>query len=117
MKSTEQAPSSSLPAALRSRFDSLRAAYLERLTGDNVRLKDLRSQLDGTHPPAGTLLEDLQRIAHGMAGAASIFEAPRISGAARALQEAAAAAANSREERTHNAVGAALDALIETLRH
>jgi hypothetical protein len=52
-----------------------------------------------------------------MAGAASIFEAPRISGAARALQEAAAAAANSREERTHNAVGAALDALIETLRH
>jgi HPt (histidine-containing phosphotransfer) domain-containing protein len=113
MRSTDCRPNIEFPESLEDRFEELRTAYLVRLAVDRGRLEGLQVRFGRPH--SAGLHDDIQRIAHGMAGAAAIFNAPYISSAARLLEEAAAAAAKSPDRHTETAVRAALGALLDVL--
>jgi HPt (histidine-containing phosphotransfer) domain-containing protein len=103
------------PASLGHRFEELRTAYLVRLADDRARLEMLLTRFCRPHAEAAGLYNDIQRIAHGMAGAAAIFNAPHVGSAARRLEEAAAAAAKSPDSRTETVVRTALGVLLDLL--
>ena len=96
------------------RFDELRCAYHARLHSDLMRLTALRVRLDEPLDGA-TPYEDIRRVAHGMAGAAAMFEAAAVAGAAGRLEEAALNSRISGTVPTDAMIRAALDGLINVL--
>src|ERR1700722_10484696 len=64
------------------RFEELRVAYHARLKSDRAKVVTLRTQL-AKDPESKATYEAIRVCAHGMAGAAAIFEATDIMKAAR----------------------------------
>jgi HPt (histidine-containing phosphotransfer) domain-containing protein len=100
------------PAGTEDRFEELRIAYYARLKNDRAQVVALRTQL-AKGPEAKATYEAIRVCAHGMAGAAAIFEAADIMKAARKLEQAASEAAL--EDSGNPAVRPLLDSLIELL--
>jgi hypothetical protein len=115
MKSTNCWPRLSEPAGPDDPFEELRASYYARLRSDRVRLLGLRAELSGTGAEPKYLYEAIRVVAHGMAGAAGIFEATDVLNAASAIENAARVSLQSRANRVDPAVRAGLDALIDLL--
>ena len=88
MKSTEYRPTLRMSADFEARFEKLRANYYARLAGDRSRLMKLRVDFDHSAGPEA-LYDQIQRVAHGMAGAAAVFEAGQVARLARTLERAA----------------------------
>ena len=114
MRSTESSPSAHLPARLKVRFEELRAAYLARLEGDRAHLLELRMNLGGSGSAAA--YEKIQRVAHGMAGAAAVFETFDVARAARRLSVSAFAAVQTPGAEADAGLRRELDALVDLLR-
>ena len=99
------------------RFEELRVAYHARLKSDRAKVVTLRTQL-AKDPESKATYEAIRVCAHGMAGAAAIFEATDIMKAARKLEHAASAAAHPNDAAADSgnpAVRPPLDSLIELL--
>jgi HPt (histidine-containing phosphotransfer) domain-containing protein len=108
------------PAGEDDRFEELRIAYYARLKSDRAQVVSLRTQLaEGSDPKA--TYEAIRVCAHGMAGAAAIFEATDVMKAARKLEHAAVEATTSpdpvqsAENSGNPALRPLLDSLIELL--
>jgi HPt (histidine-containing phosphotransfer) domain-containing protein len=127
MRSTNDWPRlTPTPAGSDDRFEELRIAYYARLKSDRAQVVALRTQL-AKDPGSKATYEAIRVCAHGMAGAAAIFEATDIMGAARKLEHAAADAprapdaatpidpTKSLEDSGNPAVRPLLDSLIELL--
>ena len=97
-----------------ARYDELQSAYRDRLHSDLVCLMALRRRFHRPAPGA-SVVEDLRRVAHSMAGAAAMFEAAAVAGAAAKLEETAAANCIAQTHFPDEALGAALEALIGVL--
>lgn len=110
-----KSPDSWTPGGLNSdRYDDLRSAYLARLHNDLARLIKLRAQLQH-EPTDASVSADLRRVAHGMAGAAAMFEAARVADAAAILEQAAVNSQIAQSRHQDDAQRTALDALIGVL--
>jgi HPt (histidine-containing phosphotransfer) domain-containing protein len=105
-----------IPAGLKDRFENLRIAYYARLAGDRTELLKLRIDFDRTEFSARRIYDDIRHVAHGMAGAATLFEAAQISGIARELEETALEAARAPSTMANAAVRTQVDSLMELLR-
>lgn len=115
MRSTNDWPRSAQSGAARDdRFEELRLAYYARLRSDRARVRALRTELDSTQETVPTY-EAIRLCAHGMAGAAAIFEAKDIMQAARKLEHAAGHAAQTQASGAKSGVRPSLDALMELL--
>jgi HPt (histidine-containing phosphotransfer) domain-containing protein len=114
MKSTEYRPTLRMSADFEARFEKLRANYYARLAGDRSRLMKLRVDFDHSAGPEA-LYDQIQRVAHGMAGAAAVFEAGQVARLARTLERAARAACKAPGAASHAAVQSALDAMVDLL--
>ena len=124
MRSTNHWPRlTPAPAGTDDRFEELRIAYYARLKSDRAQVMALRTQL-GKAPDSKATYDAIRVCAHGMAGAAAIFEATDIMKAARALEHVATEAAlamassdtaQSQANSGNPAVGPPLDSLIELL--
>jgi HPt (histidine-containing phosphotransfer) domain-containing protein len=127
MRSTNNWPSlTPAPAGSDDRFEELRIAYYARLKSDRAQVVALRTQL-AKDPESKATYEAIRVCAHGMAGAAAIFEATDIMGAARKLEHAAAQPPHDPDATTpgpptkspgdsgNPAVSPLLDSLIELL--
>ena len=118
MRSTSNWPHLSPgPAGTDDRFEELRIAYYARLKSDRAQVMTLRTQL-AKGPESKATYEAIRVCAHGMAGAAAIFEATDIMKAARQLEHAASEAVHPKEAATDSgnpAVRPPLDSLIELL--
>ena len=116
MKSTEYWAPSSEPAAHTDRFEELRAAYYARLRSDLVRLTALRLRFDEVQGGDSVFHEEIRRVAHGMAGAAAMFEATQVAIVAGRLEEAVRSGRRPQDTHAYAAVSAALDALMHLLK-
>ena len=114
MRSTESSPSSHLPPRLKDRFEELRAAYLARLECYRAQLVELRINLGSTGYSAA-VYEKIHRVAHGMAGAAAVFETFDVARAARGLSVSALAAVQTPSIEADARVRRDLDALVDLL--
>lgn len=115
MKSTNDWPRlTPTPAGTDDRFEELRIAYYARLKSDRAQVMALRTQLANGHDAKATY-EAIRVCAHGMAGAAAIFEATDIMKAARTLEQAASEAAPATGDSGNPAVRPLLNSLIELL--
>jgi HPt (histidine-containing phosphotransfer) domain-containing protein len=115
MRSTSHWPRlTPAPAGTDDRFEELRIAYYARLKSDRTQVVALRTQL-ATGPESKATYEAIRVCAHGMAGAAAIFEAADIMKAARKLEQVASEAALSQGASGNPAVRPLLDSLIELL--
>ena len=121
MRSTSNWPRLSPgPAGTDDRFEELRIAYYARLKSDRAQVMTLRTQL-AKGPESKATYEAIRVCAHGMAGAAAIFEATDIMNAARKLEHVASEAAvatdtaQSQGDSGNPAVRPLLDSLIELL--
>ena len=118
MRSTNDWPRlTPTPAGTDDRFEELRIAYYARLKSDRAQVIALRTQL-AKDPESKATYEAIRVCAHGMAGAAAIFEATDIMKAARQLEHAASEAANAKDaagDSGNPAVRPLLDSLIELL--
>jgi len=124
MRSTSNWPHLSPgPAGTDDRFEELRIAYYARLKSDRAQVMTLRTQL-AKGPESKATYEAIRVCAHGMAGAAAIFEATDIMKAARKLEHVASDAAlatipsdtaQSQGDSGNPAVRPLLDSLIELL--
>lgn len=115
MKSTNSWPRMSAPAGPDDPFEELRTAYFTRLRSDRVRLLGLRAELCGADTEPKFLYEAIRVVAHGMAGAAGIFEATEVMNAASALESAARISTRACADSVDPAVRAGLDALTDLL--
>jgi HPt (histidine-containing phosphotransfer) domain-containing protein len=115
MRSTEQRPADVIALDPEHRNAGLRAAYLARLAGDRERLVRLRRRFAGANLGGSALRSDVRQVAHAMAGAAAVFDAPPIERAARALEEAAMAAGRVPDAPANPALLDALETLMEVL--
>jgi HPt (histidine-containing phosphotransfer) domain-containing protein len=104
-----------MPAGFKVRFEELRGDYYARLAGDRSQLMKLRHYFDPPPQTRKLLYDQLQRLAHGMAGTAAVFEAPEVARVAHTLEEAACAAKTAPGDDAHAAVRNALDALVDLL--
>jgi chemotaxis protein histidine kinase CheA len=105
------------PAGTDDRFEELRIAYYARLKSDRAQVVALRAQL-AKSPEDRATYEAIRVCAHGMAGAAAIFEATDIMRAARKLEHAASEATQSNAAAPHSGIPAVhppLDSLIDLL--
>jgi HPt (histidine-containing phosphotransfer) domain-containing protein len=103
------------PAALDNEFERIRTTFHARLRCDRMRLTTLAtslSRMDG-HPTG--IFKALQGLAHRIRGAAAIFEASDLSGAAYALEQAATAAYDNRSDHADGPVWSALEELVELM--
>ena len=103
------------PAAMDDEFDRIRVTFYARLRCDRMRLTTLASalaQADGH--PAG-VFKALQGLAHRIRGAAAVFEATELGGAAYALEQAATTACDKRSDHSDGPVWLALEELVELL--
>jgi len=91
----------------------LRAAYFTRLHNDLAQLGTLRAKLACVRTGSKTAYASIRRIAHGMAGAAAIFNAGDVMRAAISLEQAVRAATPDADG---DAVRLALDTIIDSLR-
>jgi HPt (histidine-containing phosphotransfer) domain-containing protein len=118
MRSTNDWPRlTPTPAGTDDRFEELRIAYYARLKSDRTQVVALRAQL-AQDPESKATYAAIRVCAHGMAGAAAIFEATDIMKAARKLEHAASEAANAKDaagDSGNPAVRPPLDSLIELL--
>jgi len=114
-QSRESQSSSRLPPRVRDRFEELRAAYFARVAGDRAQLMQLRMRFERAGPMPPGIYDDVQRVAHGMAGTAGVFEEFDVSRIARRLETAALTASHSPGVDTDAAVCRALDALVDLL--
>ena len=115
MKSTDHAANLTMPVRLADRFEDLRTAYYARLGDDRSRLLKLRVQLGRAKSNPRGVYMDIRSVAHGMAGAAEVFEAERISMVAQSLEAAAIAALGAPGDEGGGAVKFALDSLTDLL--
>ena len=118
MRSTNDWPRvTSTPAGTDDRFEELRIAYYARLKSDRAQVVALRTQL-AKDPESKATYEAIRVCAHGMAGAAAIFEATDIMKAARNLEHAASEAVRPHDAASDSgnpAVRPPLDSLIQLL--
>ncbi len=121
MRSTSHWPRlTPAPAGADDRFEELRIAYYARLKSDRAQVLSLRTLLVESSD-AKAAYEAIRACAHGMAGAAAIFEANDVMTAARQLEHAASAAKTSLDSAApagdsgNPAVSPLLDSLIELL--
>ena len=116
MKSTEYWAPSSEPAVHTDRFEELRAAYYARLRSDLARLTALRVRFDETQGGDSLFHEEIRRVAHGMSGAAAMFEATQVAIASSRLEEAVRSSRRPQDTQAYAAVSAALDSLMHLLK-
>jgi hypothetical protein len=90
------------------RFAELCRAFYGRLRNDRVHLATLSAELARIEGDPGRVFEDIRTFAHRLRGAATIFEAAELGGAAQALEEATLAAASTHADNTDPALWAAL---------
>lgn len=115
MNSTDLARAPNIPARLKDRFEELRGAYYARLAGDRGKLMELLAAFPERTSPAPRPYERVQQIAHGMSGAAAVFEAHQVASVARHLEQTARAAIQSPSAPAEAAVREALVALVDLL--
>jgi HPt (histidine-containing phosphotransfer) domain-containing protein len=105
----------STPAAMDDEFDRIRAAFYARLRCDRMRLTTLATSLSRVEGHPGGVFKALQGLAHRIRGAAAVFEASELRGAAYALEQAATAACDKRSDHSDGPVWSALEELVELL--
>jgi hypothetical protein len=103
------------PAAMNDEFDRIRTAFYARLRCDRMRLTTLATSLSRIEGHPGGIFKALQGLAHRIRGAAAVFEASELGGAAYALEQAAIAACDKRSDHADGPVWSALEELIELL--
>jgi len=113
VKSTGAWPRFGEPKRAGDPLGDLRAAYFTRLRRDLAQLGTLRAKLAGAGTGSKTAYESIRRIAHGMAGAAAIFNAGAVMRAAIMLEQTVRAATPDADG---DAVRLALDTMIDSLR-
>jgi hypothetical protein len=117
MKSTSSWPHLGEPAGPDDPFADLRASYYARLRNDITRLRALHTQLSSSEMDPKGLHESIYLVAHGMAGAAAIFQVTEVLNAAIALEQATLAAIKAHPGTDDASVCAALDALTDLLQN
>jgi HPt (histidine-containing phosphotransfer) domain-containing protein len=105
----------STPAAMDDEFDRIRATFYARLRCDRMRLTTLATSLSRVEGHPAGVFKALQGLAHRIRGAAAIFEASELGGAAYALEQAATAACDKRSDHSDGPVWSALEELVELL--
>jgi HPt (histidine-containing phosphotransfer) domain-containing protein len=105
----------STPAAIDDEFDRIRATFYARLRCDRMRLTTLATSLSRVEGHPAGVFKALQGLAHRIRGAAAVFEASELAGAAYALEQAATAACDKRSDHTDGPVWSALEELVELL--
>jgi HPt (histidine-containing phosphotransfer) domain-containing protein len=101
--------------ALDDEFDRIRATFYARLRSDRMRLTTLAASLSRIEGHPGGIFKALQSLAHRIRGAAAVFEASDLGGAAYALEQAATAACDKRSDHADPPVWSALEELVELL--
>lgn len=120
MKSTEYLPRSvkapaPAPIAAESELEALREAFYSRLRSDRARMLTLCAELARAETYATPVYSDIRMVAHRLGGAAAMFDAPQISQAAVALEDAAVTAINTHADNVDSTVWTALEALVDLL--
>lgn len=118
MKSTEYAPRQTPavnPMTHETEFESLREAFYARLRNDRARMLTLCAELARAEAYATPVYSDIRMLAHRLGGAAAMFEAPEISQAAVALEDAALVAIDTHADNVDAAVWTALESLVDML--
>lgn len=105
----------SAPAGMDNEFDRIRATFYARLRCDRMRLTTLATSLSRADGHPTGIFKALQGLAHRIRGAAAIFEASDLGGAAYALEQAATSAYDNRSHHADGPVWSALEELIELL--
>jgi HPt (histidine-containing phosphotransfer) domain-containing protein len=105
----------SAPVEMDDEFDRIRATFYARLRCDRMRLTTLAASLSRIEGHPGGIFKALQGLAHRIRGAAAVFEASELSGAAYALEQAATAACDKRSDHADGPVWSALEELVELL--
>jgi HPt (histidine-containing phosphotransfer) domain-containing protein len=105
----------STPAAVDDEFDRIRATFYARLRCDRMRLTTLATSLSRVEGHPAGVFKALQGLAHRIRGAAAVFAAPELGGAAYALEQAATAACDKRSDHSDGPVWSALVELVELL--
>jgi HPt (histidine-containing phosphotransfer) domain-containing protein len=103
------------PAAMDHEFDRIRTAFYARLRCDRMRLTTLAASLSRVEGHPGGIFKALQGLAHRIRGAAAVFDASDLEGAAYALEQAATVACDKRSDHADGPVWAALEELVELL--
>ena len=96
--------------------ENLGSIFLARLLSERVHLVTLSAALARADDSPREIFDDLRCRAHRLNGTANVFEAADIAMAADALEQAAAAAAQTHSDNADPAVWGALLALISVLR-
>src|ERR1700722_8109229 len=105
----------STPARMDDEFDRIRVTFYARLRCDRMRLTTLATSLSRVEGHPAGVFKALQGLAHRIRGAAAIFEASELAGAAYALEQAATAACDKRSDHSDGPVWSALEELVELL--
>jgi hypothetical protein len=105
----------STPATMDDEFDRIRTTFYARLRCDRMRLTTLATSLTRIEGHPAGVFKALQGLAHRIRGAAAVFEASELGGAAYALEQAATAACDKRSDHADGPVWSALEELIELL--
>jgi HPt (histidine-containing phosphotransfer) domain-containing protein len=103
------------PPAMDDEFDRIRVTFYARLRCDRMRLTTLASSLSRVEGHPAGVFKALQGLAHRIRGAAAVFEASELGGAAYALEQAATTAYDKRSDRSDGPVWSALEELVEQL--
>ena len=102
-------------AATDDEFDRIRATFYARLRCDRMRLTTLATSLSRVEGHPAGVFKALQGLAHRIRGAAAVFEASELGGAAYALEQAATAACDKRSDHSDGPVWSALEELVEVM--
>jgi HPt (histidine-containing phosphotransfer) domain-containing protein len=97
------------------RFEMLRGLFQDRLRHDRVELRRLDSALTGGSGDSAGLFEEIQRVAHRIAGAAALFEEREVCAAAGSLEKAARLAYHKRAANDDERVWQAVQVLMVVL--
>lgn len=103
------------PAAMDDEFERIRATFYARLRCDRMRLTTLAASLSRVEGHPAGVFKALQGLAHLIRGAAAVFEASELGGAAYALEQAATAACEKRSDHSDGTVWSALEELVELM--
>ena len=95
-----------------ARFEMLREQFQARLCQDRLELRRLGGELTRDGADAAALFEEIQRVAHRIAGAAALFEDREVLGAAGQLETAARKAHRKRSPIDDEYVWCALQTLM-----
>jgi HPt (histidine-containing phosphotransfer) domain-containing protein len=116
MRSTNYWPRpSQSAAAAENQFEQLRGAFYTRLCSDRKQLTLMSAELAGAAADATRVYEEIRMLAHKMCGAAAIFDAPEVGGAAYTLEQASLSAIRSHADNSDDGVWTALESLVDVL--